>query len=116
MAASRPSKFFTAMSLSGSADSIKPACASSTQLPPFAALPVKSLDAATSAPVTCASLPTNCAPVSPAATLQPYNKMSPTAESDCPISARSEARLARVVSLSVLVPSCSAPAEPCERM
>jgi putative transposase len=48
---------------------------------------LKKLLAATSAPVSAAKSCTNCYPSKPAATSQPYNKISPVAVSDAPIAA-----------------------------
>ena len=59
--------------------SILPVWNSSSQSPPSCALPVRSLDAATSAPVNCASAFTRDWPSLLAARSQPYNNRSPSA-------------------------------------
>ena len=51
--------------------SMLPVCRSNTQLPPFAALPVTSVELATSAPVSRASASVASAPSSPSPKLQP---------------------------------------------
>ena len=94
--------------------SMAPMVASSTQSPLNTALPVVSLDAATSAPVRSASCWINAWPVGPSATSQPYSNKSPSLESEAPMLASVLPYCARLSPVSTLLPKYSVPAEPCE--
>ena len=65
-----------AAALSAKPASMLPVVASSSQLPPWSAEPVGSVDAAMSAPVRRASSVIKARPSLPAATSQPYNRIS----------------------------------------
>ena len=64
--------------------SISPVVRSRSQSPPLSKAPVKSSEAATSAPVSSAKRETKSAPSSPAPTSQPYRRISPSGLSDSP--------------------------------
>lgn len=66
-------------------DSMSPMLDSSAQSPCFSGDPVRSLEAATSAPVASAIERTKSIPVSPSATRQPYSRMSPVSLKAAPM-------------------------------
>ncbi len=96
----------------GRADT-SPVRISSCQSPPA---PVRLLLAATSAPVSCARLATNCAPASPLAMSQAYTSRSPSAVMPRPIAASASLWPASVSASRKVPPSHSCPALPWARI
>ena len=86
--------------------------ASRFQLPPSDALPVRSVEAATTSPVMADKPLMKCCPVLPCAVSQPYSRMSPCGFNAALISARLALCEASVASSRVSVPSVTAPVVP----
>ena len=111
--ASTPPHEACSIRLGATAASINPVRYSSAQLPPAAAAPVRSVLAATSAPVNAARSFTKCWPAAVSATSQPYSRRSAPGASALLQAAISPARRSSVCSSSVVLPSCNTPSPPC---
>ncbi len=94
--------------------SIEPVVFSSSQSPPSAAFPVKSVDAATSAPVISLRRFTKFSPISPAATSHPYSKISASSVSTLRHCCIWLLKLSKLSPFRMSEPSWTLPALPCE--